>query len=231
MIKVAKKKKKRVLKIKNIMMLLSIICILIGLFYYAITMPIKNIYIKGNHIISDDEILKESSLYKYPSFLLSKKSQIKKDIEKNDYIKDVKISKKIGNILEITITEYHPITITQEGNILLSSGKIVPNTYELSDIPLMVNTIEKKQIEKNFATKFGNIDTNILRQISQIEYSPVSVDEDRFLLYMNDSNLVYITLTKINKLNKYNQIKDKLSGKIGIIYLDSGDYVELKKEQ
>ena len=213
------------------MMLLSIICILIGLFYYAITMPIKNIYIKGNHIISDDEILKESSLYKYPSFLLSKKSQIKKDIEKNDYIKDVKISKKIGNILEITITEYHPITITQEGNILLSSGKIVPNTYELSDIPLMVNTIEKKQIEKNFATKFGNIDTNILRQISQIEYSPVSVDEDRFLLYMNDSNLVYITLTKINKLNKYNQIKDKLSGKIGIIYLDSGDYVELKKEQ
>lgn len=227
----AKKKKKRVLKIKNIMMLLSIICILIGLFYYAITMPIKNIYIKGNHIISDDEILKESSLYKYPSFLLSKKSQIKKDIEKNDYIKDVKISKKIGNILEITITEYHPITITQEGNILLSSGKIVPNTYELSDIPLMVNTIEKKQIEKNFATKFGNIDTNILRQISQIEYSPVSVDEDRFLLYMNDSNLVYITLTKINKLNKYNQIKDKLSGKIGIIYLDSGDYVELKKEQ
>ena len=231
MIKVDKKKKKRVLKIKNIMMLLSIICILIGLFYYAITMPIKNIYIKGNHIISDDEILKESSLYKYPSFLLSKKSQIKKDIEKNDYIKDVKISKKIGNILEITITEYHPITITQEGNILLSSGKIVPNTYELSDIPLMVNTIEKKQIEKNFATKFGNIDTNILRQISQIEYSPVSVDEDRFLLYMNDSNLVYITLTKINKLNKYNQIKDKLSGKIGIIYLDSGDYVELKKEQ
>ena len=49
---------------------------------------------------------------------------------------------------------------------------------------------------------------NVLRQISQIEYSPVAVDEERFLLYMNDSNLVYITLTKIDKLNKYDKIKE-----------------------
>ena len=45
---------------------------------------------------------------------------------------------------------------------------------------------------------------------------------------MNDGNLVYITLTKINKINKYNQIRDKLDGHMGIIYLDAGDYVELK---
>ena len=46
---------------------------------------------------------------------------------------------------------------------------------------------------------------------------------------MNDTNLVYITLTKIDKLNKYNKIKDALGSQTGIIYLDSGDYVELKK--
>ena len=46
--------------------------------------------------------------------------------------------------------------------------------------------------------------------------------------YMDDGNLVYITLTRIDKLNKYNKIKNKISGKTGIIYLDSGDYVELK---
>ena len=45
---------------------------------------------------------------------------------------------------------------------------------------------------------------------------------------MNDSNIVYITLTKIDKLNKYNKIKDKMNDKTGIIYLDSGNYVELK---
>ena len=46
---------------------------------------------------------------------------------------------------------------------------------------------------------------------------------------MTDSNYVYITLSKINKLNKYNSIVSKLENQKGIIYLDSGDYVEIKK--
>ena len=45
---------------------------------------------------------------------------------------------------------------------------------------------------------------------------------------MDDGNMIYITLTKIDKLNKYNAIKDKMDNQIGLIYLDSGDYVELK---
>ena len=45
---------------------------------------------------------------------------------------------------------------------------------------------------------------------------------------MDDGNLVYITLTKIEKLNKYNDIKDKMDNKTGIIYLDSGNYIEIK---
>ena len=46
---------------------------------------------------------------------------------------------------------------------------------------------------------------------------------------MNDGNFVYITLTKIDKMNKYSDIKDELVDKKGIIYLDSGDYVEIKR--
>ena len=47
---------------------------------------------------------------------------------------------------------------------------------------------------------------------------------------MNDGNLVYITLNKIEKINKYNSIYSSLEGKKGIVYLDSGDYVEIKKK-
>ena len=47
---------------------------------------------------------------------------------------------------------------------------------------------------------------------------------------MNDGNLIYITLSKITKINKYNSIYSELDGKNGIIYLDSGDYIELKEE-
>lgn len=223
-----KKKKKRVLKIKNISILLGILLVLIEIIYYLLTMPIKNIYIKGNNIISDNEIIESTSLNQYPSFILTKKSQIIKDIKKNPYIKSVNINKKLGNILEITIEEYYPITINNEQSIIIETSNKLENTYNLTDVPILINEISNPDIYTNFAKKFSKINTNILRQISQIEYSPVEVDEDRFLLYMNDGNIVYITLTKIDKLNKYNKIKAVLEGKIGTIYLDSGNYIEIK---
>ena len=227
-----KKKKKKVVKIKvkNVIILLSILLAIIGLFYYALTMPVKNIYIKGNEIITDYEIMKQASLDTYPSFILTKKSYLKNTLLKNSYIKDAKVTKKLGNIINLDITEYQRIALTTDNKIILSNGAILENNYNLSDIPILINGINTKEIHLDFALKFSKVDKNILRQISQIEYSPVEVDAERFLLYMNDGNLVYITLTKIEKLNKYNGIKDKLNDKKGIIYIDSGDYVELKKE-
>lgn len=224
----AKKKKKRVLKVKNILILVLIILIIISIIYYALIMPIKNIYIDGNNILSDNEIIELSSLSNYPSFLLTKSTDIKNKLKSNPYIENVKIKKKLGNIIELHIKEYTPICINAN-QLILSNGNKLDNTYNLSDIPTLTNEIEDKKIYQKFVKKFTIIDKNILRQISEIEYQPVEVDKERFLLYMNDGNLVYITLTKINTLNKYNQIKDKLENRLGIIYLDSGNYVEIRK--
>lgn len=223
-----KKKKKRVFKIKNICILLCILVFIIGISYYILTMPIKNIYIKGNNIVSDDELIENTNLYSYPSFILTSKKKIIKSIKNNPYIKDVKVSKKFGNIIEINIEEYLPISITNDDRIVLDNGNVLENSYNIMDVPILINEVSNMDIYNNFTNKLSKISTNILRQISQIEYSPIEVDEDRFLLYMNDTNLVYITLTKIDKLNKYNKIKDVLGGKTGIIYLDSGNYVVLK---
>lgn len=223
----AKGKKRRVFKVKNILLLLFLFLGIVGLVYYGVTMPVKNVYIKGNYILSDGEIMKISALDKYPSFLLTSSKSIRDKIIKNSYVKDVEISKKFGNVIEVNILEYSAV-FSFEDKIILSNGKIIPNTYNLSDVPILLNMIDDSSLLKRTAIKFGGVDANILRQISEVEYQPVEVDEDRFLLYMNDGNLVYITLTKINKINKYNQIRDKLDGHMGIIYLDAGDYVELK---
>ena len=219
---------KRKLRIKNILIFIIIILIIIASIFYCITVPIKNIYIKGNKIITDNEIIEQSKINNYPSFLLTSSFEIKHRLNKNKFIKNIKIRKKIGNIIEINIEEYKPIAIIEEENqVILSSGNIVDNIYNINDTPILVNAI-KEEIYANFINKFSKIEDDILRQISQIEYSPTSVDEGRFMLYMNDSNIVYITLTKINKINKYNRIKDKMNSQTGVIYLDSGDYIELK---
>ena len=223
----AKGKKRRVFKVKNILILLFLFLGIVGLVYYGLTMPIKNVYIKGNYILSDGEIMKISALDKYPSFLLTSSKSIRDKIIKNSYVKDAKISKKFGNVIEVNILEYSAV-FSFEDKIILSNGEIIPNTYNLSDVPILLNMIDNSSLLRRTAIKFGGVDANVLRQISEVEYQPVEVDGDRFLLYMNDGNLVYITLTKINKINKYNQIRDKLDGHMGIIYLDAGDYVELK---
>ena len=191
-------------------------------------MPVKNIYIIGNKVLTDEVIIEEAHLDSYPSFLLISSSKVKNSIKKNEYVDKVRIKKKFGNILEIKIDEYGCIAAKDMGSkIMLSNGHIVDNIYNIGDVAILNNDIpNNKQYE--FANKFNKIKKDILRQISQIEYSPVKVDDERFLLYMDDGNIVFVTLTKINKMNKYNKIKGKLGGRIGIIYLDSGDYVEIK---
>ena len=196
-----KRKKRRKLKIKNIMILLLILTTIGICIYYFVTMPIKNIYLKGNNIIPDNIIIEDSNINNYPSFLLTSNYEIEKRLKKNKYIEKVKVSKKIGNIIEIKITEYKPIAIIEKDNkIVLSSGEIVDNKYNIVDSPILTNTVDKN-VYNEFINKFSKIENNILRQISQIEYNPTNVDKKRFLLYMNDSNMVYITLTKIEKIN------------------------------
>ena len=46
---------------------------------------------------------------------------------------------------------------------------------------------------------------------------------------MIDENYVYVSLSKIEKINKYNSIVESMKEQKGSIYLDSGDYVEIKK--
>jgi len=191
-------------------------------------MPIKNIYIKGNTILSDNDILSISKIDNYPSFLLTSNNEIEKRLKANEYVKDVKVKKKVGNIIVVYLIEYKVLAVdSSDSMIILSNGNKISNNYNIFDVPVITNEINKS-IYDNFCKKFNKVNIDILRQISEITYSPVLVDDERFQLYMDDGNLVYITLTKIDKLNKYNSIKAAMGGKKGIIYLDSGDYIELK---
>ena len=96
-------------------------------------------------------------------------------------------------------------------------------------IPTLINYIPEN-IEKNFVNKLSNVDSEILSMISEIEYSKTTYDDKRFLLYMNDGNMVYITVSKAELLNKYVEIIKKVDNKKGILYLDSGNYFEIKEK-
>ncbi len=226
--KVKVRVKKRKLKIGRILLCLLVL-IIIGLFFYFIRkLPIKNIYIIGNNIVPENDILEISGIKNYPSFIDSSSSKIIKNIKNSEYIKDVKVEKKLWGKIYIYIEE-KKILCNYNDKLLLDDSTLVDNNYNIYSYPTLISDITN--VFDKFVNKFSKIDNKVLFQISEIEYTPNEVDNERFSLMMDDGNLVYITLNRITKINKYNSIYSSMNGKKGIIYLDSGDYVEIKENE
>lgn len=226
--KVKVRVKKRKLKIGRILICLLVL-FLIGVFFYFVRkLPIKNIYIIGNNIVPESDILDLSGIKNYPSFIDTSSSKIIKNIKTNEYIKDVKVEKKIWGKIYIYIEE-EKILCSYNDKLLLGDSTLVDNTYNIYSYPTLISDIT--ELFDKFVNKFSKVDSKILFEISEIEYTPNEVDNERFSLMMDDGNLVYITLNRITKINKYNSIYSSMEGKKGIVYLDSGDYVEIKENE
>lgn len=223
--KVKIKVKKRKINFKRILLALLFVAFISFLVSYYIHLPIKNIYITGNNILSDKEIISICELDNYPPYINTYFTNIKEKLLANDYIQNVNIKRKMLNKIYIEIEEYRPLAIYND-KLILSSQKEVENTYNIDYVPYISNDINN--IHDDFITYLSKINADVLLKTSHIEYAPNDVDNERFIFYMVDSNYVYITLTKIEKINKYNSIVNELENKKGIIYLDSGDYVEIK---
>jgi len=218
-----KQKKKRRLK-KRYIFILLVLCLVIAAMY-ILHRNIKNIYISGNKLVSDEEIIELSELDSYPPYINTYMINIKENVLKNEYIKDVTIRRNISGKIYLDIEEYKPLFIYKD-KLVLSSKKMVDNTKNIDYAPYITNNID--EIYDKFIDKISRVDDSSLVKVSHIEYSPTELDKERFLFYMMDNNYVYINLSKMDKLNKYNSIVEQLDGKKGIIYLDSGDYVEIK---
>ena len=214
---------KRKFKFVKFLVVILILYIILFLGYKLFTAKIKNIFILNNNYLTDQEVIDESGLRNYPSFLLTTKYKIKKNLLKNSLIKEAKIKKKLWGIIYIEISEYEPLFIYQDKVILDNGTKIDNNDYIL---PILINDVNEEILTK-FINKYKDIDKEIKMQISEIEYLPNDIDKERFLFTMNDGNYVYITIYKTLAINEYTKILPNLEGKKGILYLDSGNYFEI----
>lgn len=220
--------KKRKLKVGRILICLLIVALLVISFYYLKKLPIKNIYIIGNDNIPDNVILDLSGIEDYPSFIGTSKKSIINGIKTNEYIKNIRIEKKFWGKIYIYVEEKKIICI-YNNKLLLEDKSLVDNIYNIYSYPILISDIT--DVYDKFVDKFSDVNKETLFQISEIEYTPNEVDNERFSLMMNDGNLVYITLNKASKIDKYNSIYSSMNGKKGIVYLDSGDYVEIKENE
>ncbi len=223
----AKKIKKKVkIRILPILILLVIVGFIVGSYYLLTLIPIKNIYITGNEYLTDQEIIELAGIENYPSFLRTTISSMKRNIKQSDYISNVKITKKLFAEVHIEIEEQNLLFRKEEnGKVVLANQKEVEDDQKYQ-LPILLNYVPDTKYD-SFIKGMNEVTNDIKNQISEIRYYPNEQDEDRFLLYMNDGNYVYLTLTKFKQINYYEDVLEKLEGKKGILYLDSGNHFQI----
>ncbi len=223
------KKVKKKLNVKKLLIFILFLYLVICFGYTLFRMPIKNIVITGNIYLKDYEIIEIAGLKNYPSiFKLSSKS-LKDKIKQLPLVDDVTIKRDLKFRLKINIKEAKIVLLNSTNNkLVLSNGKTIDNSYTYTGVPTLINYTEQKTLDK-FASNLGKLDEGILSLISEIEYSPtvseegISIDEERFILYMNDGNTVYTNVERCNALSHYREIYASLNNKKGILNLDSGN--------
>lgn len=224
------KVKVRKVRFGRILLVLTILFLLVYLVMQVFSFPIKNIYIAGNDFLSDQEIIELAHIEDYPSMFKYTKSEIEGNLEKNTYIKEAKVKKKNLKEIHITIEENKPLFYdsSKEKTILLDRTEVESDL----NAPILLNYVPDT-IYESFIDKLSLVDNNIMYKISEIKYDPNDVDDERFLLTMNDGNYVYLTLYKFEKINNYvdiiKEVLTKYKKEKGTLFLDEGEYFEVFK--
>lgn len=224
----AKIKKKKRLKLIPFLLFVLVIAATFFLVDVLLDTRVENIIIKGNKIVTDQQIIDEAGLSNYPSFYKTTSYNIKKALEKNSFIKEVKVKRSFYHVITIEVSEYKVLLKKETtGKLVLENMNEVTTDQEIPyTVPRLVNDVPKNKYSK-LLKNLLKVKRSVRSSISEFYYDPNEFDKDRFLLYMDDGNSVYLTLTKFRMINYYNDVLPQLDGKKGILYLDSGNHFQI----
>ena len=227
---VAKKviKKRKIKWIPFFIVLLVIVGLSFGV-YILFRLPIQNLIVEGTTYLNDDFVLELAGVKDYPSFWLSSTREMEAALEESPYISSADVKREFFHVLVLDIEENKPLFINNTNQTVVFSDKeevAVSDEIDLFRIPRLINYVPDNKYD-SFVKGMSDIERDILGKISDIEYQPNDYDKDRFLLYMDDGNMVYLTLTKFDMINYYNDVLKQLENKKGILYLDSGNHFQI----
>ena len=218
-----RKVKKKKLKVKAFIVFVCIIFLIVMTLYYLYDMPARNINVESNDYLSVSKVLKEMNLTDDAPYLRTTSRACKK--LSSPLIKTCHVKHHLDLTISIVIEENKPLFYyTKEKRLALSNGELLDleNTY---GVPTLINYVPTKTLNK-FIDGLKDIKSDIIRSISEIEYSPSTngegdyIDAGRFMLSMNDGNTIYINIKHIDVLNSYEKVYSSVKDKKGTYYFD-----------
>lgn len=235
-------KVKKKIRLRGFLVIILFLYLLFSVSYYFYKEPVKSINIKNNYYLTDDYIIELLDLNNKTIFEVNSR-KLEKLLNKEDLVSSAEIKKSILGNITIDVKENKILFYNwNTASIVLEDGEEVAKKDTYLGVPSLINYVPS-DIYQKFIKKFASIDREIIEMVSEIEYSAdvvgnVTIDENRFLLRMNDGNSVYVNIYNLTKLNNYLEIYDALlknnSIKNGCLYLDSNSknyvYSDCKEE-
>ncbi|WP_045515376.1 cell division protein FtsQ/DivIB [Neobacillus niacini] len=192
---------------------------------------VKKITIKGNELLSTDEIIKITEISKKTNIWSVKKDTIALNLQKMNVIKQAEVTIKWPNTVMIEVQERNKIAYLESDNIyfpVMENGKVLKDR-EVSEIPVSAPILFKFKedaILKEMVKALEELPVEVLNAISEIHYTPKKTDQYHISLFMNDGFEVSATLRSFSeKMIHYPSIISQLDPSIkGIIDLEVGSY-------
>lgn len=222
----AKKKKRR----RRILFVMFIIGIIVA-FFASDYSRLQSISVSGNNLVGKEEIIAASKikLHQDITFFTDMKD-VQTAIENTSLIKEAKVSKDLFGHVTIKVVEADPIAQCTIDNVLYvvdETGRVTKDeTGTLVNYVQRCPKLNGFNYERfvEFSKQFAKIPTQIINQISDINYTPAPTDETHCDFIMDDGKILYVrydkmaelltTKTYYNDIEKYPEYKYfELSGR------------------
>lgn len=214
-LEILKKKRKRRPQIQlGVFIGVILLVILILLYMFTDISKVDQVDIKGEEIVSKNDIEKALDIKKDSRIYNIPVSDMKSKIEEIEGVKSVEIKRHFPNDLTVNVNEYETIGLVKEKKHyvpLLENGKTIKNLS--TDLPIdvpILNDFSSKKLNK-MIPELKKVKPKVKSMISEINYKPGENNQNRIQLFMTDNvEVVGDIQTFANKINYYPSISDKL---------------------
>ena len=211
-------------KYRNIVLFFVVVLLLLFIGFRLYNHRVRNIIISGNILLSDQEIIDIAGLRNNPRTISNPSWRIVNNLEKNELIYSATVRKRsFLRRVEITIEENKPLLFSQPDNMtILKDGTMTDTSYA---VPTLINKVPDA-LQERLLGRMALVPNDILIRMSEIQYVPNEVDQERFFITMTDGNFVYINIYRFGRIHDYIDYVKGFDNRTGILYLDIGGHFQ-----
>lgn len=235
-----KKKRRRRTNIKFAVIISLFLGTLFLLLYFQSPYSnIQKITVHGAELATEEYYLNKSGLQVGDSLWGFKASKVEQKL-KEDWVKEVKVKRKLLTAVEIQVKEYRRVAYIFEDHQfhpILENGVVYKASDEVPtiDAPIFLN-FEDEKLRKMVLKELAELDDEVLALISQINLTATETDPYAITLFMNDGYEVRAEITSLSEKLKYYpaiiaQIENTAENEKGIIDIEVGSYFKPYSEE